>query len=45
VDNNAGYYTELVTNLFANYVKRFGDYKIDLLGGFSNTDDRQQSEF
>ena len=45
VDNNAGYYTELVTNLFANYVKSFGDYKIDLLGGFSNTDDQQQSQF
>lgn len=45
VDNSAGYYTELITNLFANYVKRFGDYKIDLLGGFSNSDDQQQSEF
>ena len=45
VDNNAGYYTELITDLFANYNTKIGDYSLNVLGGFQNRDDQQQSEF
>jgi TonB-linked SusC/RagA family outer membrane protein len=45
VDNSAGYYTELLTDFFANYNKKFGDYSLNILAGFQNRDDQQQSEF
>jgi TonB-linked SusC/RagA family outer membrane protein len=45
VDNSAGYYTELISDLFANFNKKFGDYSVNVLAGFQNRDDQQQSEF
>lgn len=45
VDNSAGYYTELISDLFANYNTKFRDFSLNILGGFQNRDDQQQSEF
>ena len=44
VDNSSSNYIELISDLFANYKNKFGDYSLSVLGGFQNTDNQRKSQ-